>query len=324
MRREPLSYVLPSIHATLNIESAYVIRSELTSRSQHYSDYFSLYPDSPKHLMWYQIEFRKLANLLTLLIGDPVYPEREIGYPPDVDEDIRSRLGVTVYEHGLPRRTRKRKSPREMLMPFLSIKDSFGEAVKHWFDTSDLLRDVHNLYFGSLFAPGSFLENEFLTLMQALESFSRTRGGGLYVSADDYKPIEQALVSAVPQGTNRDFRDSIKSRIKYMNEHSLRRRIDGLLKSLERDTIKLICPNVATFKAKVCDTRNYLTHWDKQSQQSALSDESLAVANQQLRLLLTILMLKEMCFEEEKIRDAIKRNPRWSSLIHIYLAKHED
>jgi hypothetical protein len=99
--------------------------------------------------------------------------------------------------------------------------------------------------------------------------------------------------------------------------------VDAILESLDADTLKLFCPDPAGFRKKIVDTRNYLAHWDVKAKNKALHGEALRIANRRLRLLLTILLLKEICFKEEEIRGRLMQHPDWMQLIHLYLSKEE-
>jgi hypothetical protein len=59
------------------------------------------------------------------------------------------------------------------------------------------------------------------------------------------------------------------------------------------------------------------------SKKKALRGTALWVANQRLRLLLTILLLKETCFQEKAIRERLQTHPKWMQLIHLYLKREE-
>ena len=323
--RDPVEVEIPTLDATLKIECAPRFIHGFSSRTQEYADFVSLYPKGPQHLDWYLTAFKDWAGLLTLLVGEPVYEKRMIGYaPPNGEAAETDEKEVSVYLHHKGRQQGDPKHPYEMLVALPMFKHWFPEAVKKWFENSTTLRDVYSLFFSSLYSPGAFLESEFLSLVQALESFSRTRGGAdLYVTEGVYQGIRERLLAAIPEGIDEGLKASLEGHIHFGNQHSLKRRVEAILGSLEPDTLKLFCPAPAEFRKKVVDTRNYLAHWDMKSKKKVLRGTALWVANQRLRLLLTILLLKETCFQEKPIRERLQTHPKWMQLIHLYLKREE-
>src|SRR5207244_934273 len=115
-----------------------------------------------------------------------------------------------------------------------------------------------------------YLESYFLSLIQAIETFCRTVYGGAYVSRDSYKRVESALVAAIPTDLPDDFRRSLRERIRYGYEYSLRKRLRDVLNGMENETINLVCPDARTFADKIVNTRNYLTHYSNEIREKAI------------------------------------------------------
>ncbi|MDN5873075.1 MAG: hypothetical protein L0H29_01670, partial [Sinobacteraceae bacterium] len=57
---------------------------------------------------------------------------------------------------------------------------------------------------------------------------------GTYMSPEDYEAVRHALATAIPSSVGADHREALKSRIKYGNELSLRKRINGLAGYLQK------------------------------------------------------------------------------------------
>jgi len=94
------------------------------------------------------------------------------------------------------------------------------------------------------------------------------------------------------------------SRIRYGYQHSLRKRIKQELNSIAYDLRKYICGSDAFVKV-VVDTRNYLTHYEKDDDGLVLeSPLDLMIAVRRLRIFLIILLLKDIGFTEPRIIEA--------------------
>ncbi len=104
-------------------------------------------------------------------------------------------------------------------------------------------------------------------------------------------------------------------------EQTLRKRLGDLLGSLEADTVKLFCPKASTFRSRLVDTRNYLTHYAPGLKEAAIEGLDLYDANQRMRLLLTILLMKEIGLGESRIREVILGNDAWKQQIDFSFSK---
>jgi len=144
--------------------------------------------------------------------------------------------------------------------------------------------------------------------MQALESFHRVTKGGKYLSNDEWKPFRATLANAIPAELDSGHRESLRSRIKYGNEYSLRKRIGELLEGLNEITLSRLSPTDKYFTGIIVDTRNYLTHYDDELKDVALKNADLYWANQRLRILISLLLLKEIGIPEKLIFDSMIEN----------------
>jgi len=160
-----------------------------------------------------------------------------------------------------------------------------------------------------------YLEFHFLSLMQALESFHRATKGGKYLSDKSWKPYKEKLVNEIPVELDSGHRESLKNRIKYGNEYSLKKRLGELLRTLDEKTLSVLSPSTKYFTGVIVDTRNYLTHYDDELKNSSLKDADLYWANQRLRIFITILLLKEIGIEENVILESMRKNNKFNQIL---------
>lgn len=144
--------------------------------------------------------------------------------------------------------------------------------------------------------------------MQALESFHRVKMGGKYLSNEAWQPYRTALAEKISSELDADHKESLKSRIKYGNEFSLRKRVGELLETLDEKVSSSLSPTDKYFTADLVDTRNYLTHYDDELKGVALKNADLYWVNQRLRVLITILLLKEIGIREEFTVNLMKKH----------------
>ena len=136
-----------------------------------------------------------------------------------------------------------------------------------------------------------WLHVEFLTLMQALEGFHRATMAGLYAAPEVCEDIRKALSNAIPQDISSDHKDALRARIKFVNEVSLRKRLDGLAERLPMLLRRKILGGDGTVPRNWIDTRNYYTHWDEDSRASVLVGVEMHQAHVRMRHLVRALYL---------------------------------
>jgi ApeA N-terminal domain 1 len=140
--------------------------------------------------------------------------------------------------------------------------------------------------------------------MQAFEILHRRLFGGTYVTKDEWQPSYQALVKAIPDSLASDHRESLKMRLHYGFEISLRKRLTLILRGLEERTRSLITAGDPRFVEQCVETRNGLTH---EGSGSLLTEglEALWRVNRRIRALVTCLIWRELGLSEERIMTEI-------------------
>ena len=283
--------------------------------------YLKITPDNPKHFKWYWGVIYDLCNFLTLLIGETIYITQVKGFCEDIEIIPGQKTKETKETIDLFF-TQKKPSinegihRREMIIPFPRIAEKIDRVISLWFSKAQNLRSVYDLFFGTFYNPGMYLQFQFLSLMQAIESFHRVTKGGKYLSNEDWRPYREKLINEISVELDDGHRESLKSRIKYGNEYSLRKRLSELLQTLDEETLSVLFPSSKYFTGVIVDTRNYLTHYDDELKDSSLKGADLYWANQRLRVFITILLLKEIGIEENIILDSMRKNNKISQILN--------
>ncbi len=248
----------------------------------------------------------QIRNLMSLLIGHRL-STRAVSLTPLVNarstnEDVPLHLiGHQRGQHDEPD-----AHPSEMLLPYDSVKVQFAEMVDRWFARSAQGALASNVYFGSQLLVSPTVDVKFLAVVQALESYHRSVGTGVYMDQEEFdKAIQQATLPDAFQG---DHRQSLKNRLKYGNEHSLRKRLTDMLGRLPDAVRMRVAGDVPRFVHKVVHTRNYLTHYDHDAQQHAYEGGNLFVASERLRVLLVANFLLDLGISHQRLPDVLERS----------------
>ncbi len=157
----------------------------------------------------------------------------------------------------------------QMMIPYKDLTSYLDKFMNNWFNYSDTLEPVYELFFGTYYAQ-LYPRFYFLSLIQAIEAFHRRIYGDKreYLSKDDYEPLRNDLTRSIPTKfpDGRDyppgFRDALKAKIKFGNEYSLRTRLNQL-SNIWGALDSLFYENTIKFNHGIVCTRNYLTHYEK-------------------------------------------------------------
>jgi len=254
---------------------------------------------------------RQIQTFLSLGIMEPVNPLTVQGTTEMNKQVMKGKAyypPVEIYHRlrDIPK-VPKRLLRFDMLFTFKDISDKFEVLLKNWFDKMDLLEPVYDLYFGSLYNPRMHLAHQFLNAIHAIESYHRRIRHGKYLLDADYEEIRGVLVEAIPADAKKEFRDSLKSRIEFGNELSLRTRLKQIIDK-HRVVFTELIGDKNIFVNTAVDTRNYYVHWLKERKESVATGRDLFYLTQKMRILLEISLLTELGFRTEEIKNLLPRS----------------
>ena len=299
---------VPTIDSYVSLKLGFVTRSNQYKAAKWEIDsYLKIVPTESRSYSWFSTITASLGNLLSLLMGNPVYPRRIRSVTSDVEIDDRyhQTLSTEVFFTQPRRLTSETIHPDRMLVTLPSIENNFGRVVDLWFKNRDRLAVVHALFFATVYNTYLYVESTFLFLMQALEGYHRGLGNDLYISQEEYRKYETAIIQSLPKELPTSLLESFKSRIHYGNEYSLRKRLGLIFDRLGNATTATITDDKRNFIKRIVNTRNYLTHHDEQLKADAASGSELHNLNIKLRSLLTAILMFEIGIEEELVVKAI-------------------
>lgn len=203
-------------------------------------------------------------------------------------------------------------TPHDMQFCLGDLTPNASACLELYFEKYQLLKPVYDLYFSTLYNPDMYVNQRFLALGHAIEAYHRAFVGGKYQSNDKYRNgLLKALWNAIPQNIDADFRASLKNKLKYLHEFSLRKRIQDICGKFST-VIKPFLGESGQFAAAVADQRNMLTHPDStaEEQPSETDWSNVWLMSEQLSLLLEVCLLHEIGFADESIAKLLIKNRR--------------
>jgi len=252
-----------------------------------------------------------LQNFLCLAVREPVYVlnmQGETETNKMTDMNYYPQVGI-FYKSPYISEAPESLLGLDMLFTYRDISTDFDVLLRHWFEKADVLKPICGLYFGTLYNPHLYLENQFLSLVQAAEAFHERICGGRYLPDSEYKAsVFTLLVNAIPD-IKQDLKESLANRLRYGNEYSLRTRLSELLDKCG-EIVPQLLGNRKEFIDKVLDTRNYLTHYDQKLYKRAARGQDLLSLTKKLRILLEVYFVTQTGLDANKARDLFSRHRR--------------
>jgi ApeA N-terminal domain 1 len=306
----PLSeeiFEIPNISASLGFEiepnTSGDLISEITVKT---SAFLRIKPDTAR-------------NLLSFLAGSPMSTDQITA------EAAISGKAVEIFVALRESNYCRHKAPYEFFIQRRNMGIELNVVFSKWFEIYENIAMPSQLALSVLCSNDLWSHVEFLTLMQALEGFHRATTNSMYTSEKDYESIRQTITNAIPQGVTSDHKDALKSRIKYGNEVSLRKRLDLLVECLPLPLRKLILNGNGTVPRSWVITRNYYTHWDEASRPDILGGLEMHQAAVRMRLLLRVLYLNHVGIPDTVIAKSLQNECHESQyLIQLNNKQHRD
>ncbi|MBN2019951.1 MAG: hypothetical protein JW749_06985 [Sedimentisphaerales bacterium] len=143
--------------------------------------------------------------------------------------------------------------------------------LKNWLKKYRLLYTPTSLYNSAVYGEKN-TDTRFLLLSQAVESYHRRFREGSYLPESDFKSkVLKPLYKVIPAQLNKSFRESLKNRLKYSNEYSLRKRIKDLIDE-NKNILERYFKIPKILANKIADARNHLTHFHQSTHETILSN----------------------------------------------------
>jgi hypothetical protein len=254
-----------------------------------------------------------IRNFLSLGVGDKISILAIEGKIKNTEEYKRIQISCHIDEE-----ISEEKVFLPPFMPFqyISISKHPEFYLKNWFNIAGNFEPTYDLFFGTMYNPHLYATNEFLSLVQAIESYqSRTINNDVLPQNSFSEQLSQIL--NVINGLPKKYREHFQIKAKCMNRKSLREMMKELFEKYEK-FFKPFINDKTRFIRKIVDTRNYYTHYDKNSERNVVKPEYIPLISQKLQFILIIILLKEIGFEDEFVVQALQRYMRFRTIEHIF------
>jgi hypothetical protein len=228
----------------------------------------------------------QVRNFLSLAVGRSVSILSVTGYLNDYTHGNTSfPRPIEMYwqiPHN-PEPPTRRRHFTEMLFTLDETQTEMSSVLKRWFRRQPHLEPVFNLFFGTLYNPGLYLEVKFLAYAQAIETY-------------DYRRRRKAGRIHLAQ----------RMRDVLAQYRTVSKRIVG---SQQADLDEFI--------KRFTDSRNYYTHYTPNLESKAAKGAALLLLCIQLQTIIEMSLLRELGFTAQAIIEMLERAQRFAQIAHF-------
>ncbi len=252
-----------------------------------------------------------IQNFLTFVTGRPNALERIDVYSRQKNTISYQNKNISLpiqairnqIYHGEDRKENFQLS--DILFGFQDVKEKFGEIVDKWLENYECFEATCNLYFGIQYQDQLYLEQKFLSIAQAVESFHRhsSKFSTRVLPKEEHNKKIDVIIKNAPL----EYQEWLRQKLNFSNEPSLHNRLSEMIDSV-KEAIEPLVGDIDLFIKKVKNTRNYFTHYDKSNKKKAMQGLDLFWLIQGLSFLLQALLLAELGFSNEEIKGFISSN----------------
>lgn len=230
----------------------------------------------------------------TLTVKDVVVYSKNICY--EVTDAETRMVPLKLYYHSIPHPEKPSKVNKiSNLFWFQDIAVRLEDCVNQWVDAYSEIEPSVNLYFSTKHGGHKYLEPKFLALAQAVETLHRRTSTLTLMDTEDFQKLVGSIVASCPT----EYQAWLEGRLANGNELPLRKRLAAVAKPYAElfGGSKL----VRKFVSRATDTRNYLTHYNKELKSKAARGAKLVPLIMQLEVLLELRLLQRIGFSFDEI-----------------------
>lgn len=246
---------------------------------------------------------RHLQNLLTLAITRPVSVEFLIGHLKHPGFDLKSgetSRPVNIY---LDRKNNFKTDHevifQNMLFTFPTVEKEWKSLLSNWFTKREQLEPIVTLYFSTLYNSYLYVENNFLSLVQAVESYHRRTFETKEFKEEEKKTLFKQILNAIDS----KYHKIITRKLNYIHEPSLRSRLKEIFDENRSVLDKYI--RRKQFCDKTYISRNYYTHYDEDLKEQVDKIDIIDLINK-LEIVIEVCLLKELGFSLNEVEKCLQ------------------
>lgn len=206
----------------------------------------------------------------------------------------------------------KPKFGLEMIFDYGRIKSDFPTIIKNWYSKYELYEPAFDLVFEQFYNGNIFTVNTFLNLAQSAETFHARVHNHTRIPSEQYKKMKEEILKVV----SKDYHSWLNDQFNFGNNLNLHTRLTELSEKYSNQILDKILGDKTQFVLKVKNSRNYYTHYSKDSVKKALKGGELFYLSERLKILLVCSFLIEIGFDRDNLSTYLD-NIKWRLFSHL-------
>ncbi|MCP1617014.1 hypothetical protein FBY21_1615 [Pseudomonas sp. SLBN-26] len=299
----PIHIELDEIKISIKFRHSIPSPNQLTEAKITHSAYFEISTAHPKNIDFFVSQARKTASFFCIATDQVVGIKNVEAIIPATETTNGRDIKVGVFYRSLPFSTTRPtlRSRHDFPFTFPQISSHFQEIIKCWMNNFDSLYPSINTYISTKDGTHKYLENKFLSLAQALETFSRSTNTETQFEEEEFSKLCETLIRACPEG----HKEWLARRLTHANEPNLSKRLKTLFQPFN-EQISIETRKVKSTIRKIVDSRNYLTHLDNASKDKCASPKEMVELTHIMDAVFILTLLRHTGIHEEVIEYIIQ------------------
>ena len=240
---------------------------------------------------------QRINNFITLATGKVQYPQMIFAFirlPNKFQHLEQTNLRVSIfYQMVNPPSEIEKQYWNTMLFMYSDISNRFKYFMKNWLDKSETLRPFFSIYFSSLNTTRMFIDQRFISMVQALEIYHRLKYKNRVKTKEEHEMRVNRILSVIPKHEYQ----WVEGLLRQANQPSLRMRLWEIFEEY---------PELATrqyghpkhYVKRIVEIRNDMTHYSKKGK--PWTTEELVNLIKILKSLIETILLVEMGFSKSE------------------------
>jgi ApeA N-terminal domain 1 len=212
-------------------------------------------------------------------------------------------VDVVFGQRDIEPRPQELLRPHYQLFTLQDVKSDIDKIVENWLKIYQELDNVFSLFFGVKYNSKMYLKQQFLYVIQAVETYHRMRKKNYVLDPEKHK----SKLKTILENCGDENKEWLQSILNFSNEPRLRDRLIELLIQT-KGALAYLNLNEKNFTKIAKDTRNYFTHYDESLKKKAAKGIKLFRLTHGLSYLLQACILDELGISPEKQKELFERN----------------
>ena len=226
------------------------------------------------------------------------------------DSEYHAPIYVVRQPVYVPKERPRRRFPHEMLFTYQDVKDSFPDLLNRWFDFSERFSALCDVHFASLYRPGGYVEDRFLTPVRALIFYFEESGA----ANERVREFRQRALAELQ--TKLHFTEDVWLSQSMASEAEITFPAD-LFRALEehKDLMTpLVGDDLKAFVGAVLAKMNTIYRRDGNAGWDPLEGADLYWTTEKLSVLLKACILEEIGIPRDEAHRFLRRNKNYRQL----------